>query len=298
MFKREAVRFGIAPSGWSNDDMPSLGDEYSFEQCISEMALAGFEGCTVGHKFPADACALEAALKLRGLRVSEPWVGTYFTANAMEAQTLATFQRQMAFIKRMGGSVIVVAELHHSAHQQPVALLPNQAQLDDEQWGKLTQGLNTIGTIARDNGMQVVYHHHAGTGVQSRAEIDRLMAATDPDLVGLLLDTGHLFYAGEDPLEVTKAYASRIRHVHLKDVRKTVMDESIALGRSFLDSIREGVFTVPGDGVIDFRPIFDVLDNAGYEGWLLVEAEQDPGKANPLEYAMKARHYLREVTGF
>jgi inosose dehydratase len=252
----------------------------------------------VGHKYPSDPELLAPALALRGLRVSEPWVGTYFAANAMEEQTLQTFDRQMAFIKRMGGSVIVVAELTGSAHQQPVALLPNQARFCDEQWCRLTGGLNRIGGIAAQNGMTLVYHHHAGTGVQSRAEIDRLMASTDPELVGLLLDTGHCYYAGVDPLEVARDYATRIRHVHLKDIRQPVLEASIRLGRSFLDSIRAGVFTVPGDGVIDFKPIFGALAGGRYKGWLLVEAEQDPEQAHPLTYAIKARRYLRDVLGF
>lgn len=298
MFNRDKVLLGIAPSGWSNDDMPTLGDEISFEQCISEMALAGFQGCTAGRKFPTgDPDKLDAALKLRGLRISEPWVGTYFTANAMYDQTMETFNHQMGFIKRMGGSMIVVAELNQAVHQQPVAVLPNQPHFSDAQWRAMVDGLNLIGKIAVDNGMKIAYHPHVGTGVQSRAEIDRLMESTDPALVNLLLDTGHLYYAGVDPLELTKAYARRIKHVHLKDVRKANLEESIRLGRSFLGSILAGAFTVPGDGVIDYRPIFEVLDDNDYEGWLLVEAEQDPGKANPLEYAFKARKYLRDVTG-
>lgn len=145
--------------------------------------------------------------------------------------------------------------------------------------------------------MRLCYHHHMGTGVQTRAEVDRLMNDTDPEVVHLLFDTGHLYWAGDDPLDMARAYADRIKHVHLKDIRQDVLDHCMERKMSFLESVIEGAFTVPGDGIIDFEPIFRTLADAGYEGWLVVEAEQDPHKANPLEYAKKGRAYLRQVTG-
>lgn len=297
MFDRNNVSLGITPTGWTNDDMPLLGNEITFERVVSEMALAGFEGCSVGHNYPTDPAVLKAELDLRGLRVSEPWASTYFTVNQMEQQTVDNFMKQLHFIKEMGGTDLVVAELGYAVHQQPVNLFPNKPVFTDAQWDAVTGGLNRLGKIANDHGMRLCYHHHLGTGVQYRHEVDRLMESTDPDLVHLLLDTGHLYCAGDDPLDMTRAYADRIKHVHLKDIRRDILDESVRLGRSFLDSVQAGFFTVPGDGVIDFRPILQTLADHGYEGWLIVEAEQDPAKANPLEYAFKARTYLREVTG-
>ena len=298
MFDRDKVLLGITPTGWTNDDMPGLGEYIPFEQCVSEMALAGFEGCSVGHKFPTDTEVLKAELELRGLRVSEPWASTFFTANEMERQTYELFDRQMRFIKEMGGTDIVLAELGQAVHQQPVAVLPNKPVFTDEQWDALVEGLHNLGRRAVENGMRICYHHHMGTGVQYRSEVDRLMSSTDPELVNLLLDTGHLYWAGDDPLDMTRAYADRIKHVHLKDIRQEILEESTRLGRSFLESVVAGVFTVPGDGVIDFEPIFQVLADHNYEGWLIVEAEQDAAKAEPLLYAKKARAYLREVIGF
>ena len=298
MFDRDKVFLGITPTGWTNDDSPLIGDKISFEQVVSEMALAGFEGCSVGHNFPTDVNELRAALDLRGLRVSEPWVSTYFAANDMHEQTIENFKERMGFIKAMGGTDIVVAELTQAVHQQPVALFPNKPHFTDAQWEAMTSGLNEIGKIARDNDMQLCYHHHMGTGVMTRAETDRLMAATDPELVNLLFDTGHLYWAGDDPLSMAETYADRIKHIHLKDIRQAEMEASNARNESFLDGVLAGVFTVPGDGAIDFRPILQVLSDSGFEGWLVVEAEQDPAKAHPLTYAMKARAYLREVIGF
>jgi inosose dehydratase len=297
MFDPQKVFLGITPTGWTNDDFPTVGDHIPFEQCVSEMALAGFQGCSVGHKYPRDPKILKAALDLRGLRVSEPWASTFFTVADMEERTLASFQEQLAFIKAMGGTDIVVAELGRAVHQHPVSLLPNRPVMDDAQWKLLTDGLNRLGAIARDAGMRLCYHHHLGTVVQSRSDVDRLMAETDPDLVFLLLDTGHLYCAGDDPLAMTKAHAGRIRHVHLKDIRDDVWKDVQRNHGSFFEAMLAGFFTVPGDGVIDFKPILQTLSDAGYEGWLMVEAEQDARKAPPLEYALKARKYLREVTG-
>jgi inosose dehydratase len=297
MFDRDKVYLGITPTGWTNDDTPGIGDYIPFEQCVSEMALAGFEGCSVGHKFPKDPEVLKRELGLRGLRVSEPWASTYFTVAEMEDRTVESFRQQMAFIKEMGGTDVVVAELGHAVHQQPVFVLANKPVFSDEQWGRMVEGLNRLGRMAAEEDMRLCYHHHMGTGVQTRAEVDRLMNDTDPEVVHLLFDTGHLYWAGDDPLDMARAYADRIKHVHLKDIRKDVLDCCTERKLSFLESVIEGAFTVPGDGVIDFEPIFRTLADAGYEGWLIVEAEQDPHKANPLEYAKKARAYLRQVTG-
>ena len=294
----EKVRLGITPTLWWNDDFPSIDIGVSFGQCVSEMALAGFQGCSVGHKYPTDIAQLKSALDLRGLSVSEPWVSTYFTIDEMEEQTLATFHSQLEFIKAVGGTEMVVAEFGGAVNPLPVAVFANRPVFDDAQWDALTAGLDRLGEIAKSEGMRLCYHHHMGTGVMTRPEVDRLMASTDPDLVHLLLDTGHLAFAGDDPLDAAQTYADRIKHVHLKDVRPDVIDRAHAEGFSFQAAIEAGVFTVPGDGSIDFVPILDALAGGGFEGWLVVEAEQDPAKANPLEYALKARGYLRDVLGW
>ncbi|MBT9099724.1 myo-inosose-2 dehydratase [Methylovulum psychrotolerans] len=300
LFDPSKVFLGITPTGWVNDDDPTIDDDIGFKQIVSEMALAGFQGSSVGHKYPTDTKVLTDELNLRGLKISEPWVGTYYTIKAMDEQTLETFKKQMAFIKTMGGTDIVVAELGNAVHQQPVAVLPNKPEFTDAQWKALLDGLNMLGALAEKEGMRLCYHPHVGTGVEKAPDIDRLMAGTDPKYVHLLLDTGHLFYAGVDPLAIATKYASRIKHVHLKNIRKSVLDSSVASNSSFLDSIRAGVFTVPGDsaGAINFKPILETLAAANYQGWLVVEAEQDPKKANPLVYAQMARQYLRETIGF
>lgn len=296
---RDKVSIGITPTSWWNDDFLDIDIGIPFEQCVSEMALAGFEGCSVGHKFPTDRDVLKAELDLRGLRVSEPWTSTYFTIEAMHDTTVANFHQSLDFIKAMGGTDIVVAELGRSVHQQPVALFANRPYFTDAQWDALASGLNEIGKIAADAGMRLCYHHHMGTGVMTRPDVDRLAAATDPELVHFLFDTGHITFAGGDALCFARDYIHRIKHVHLKNIRKPVMEKVIAENLSFRDGIELGVFTVPGDpeGFVDFDSIFEVFAENDFSGWLIVEAEQNPAVAKPLKYAKMAREYLRHATG-
>jgi inosose dehydratase len=295
---RAKVKLGVTPTLWWNDDFISIDIGITFGQCVSEMALAGFEGCSIGHKYPTDPKVLKHELQLRGLRASEPWVSTYFTINEMKEQTLRSFHQQMEFLKSLGGTDMVVAELGQAVHPLPVAVFANRPIFTDQQWNALFAGLNHLGKIANDNGMRLCYHPHMGTGVMIKQDIDKLMANTEPEFVHLLLDTGHLYFAGADPLEVTRQYGSRIKHIHLKDVRANIVTEAREKNFSFRDSVEAGVFTVPGDGDIKFEPILTALAEAKFEGWLVVEAEQDPAKAYPLVYAQKARNYLRQTLGW
>jgi inosose dehydratase len=294
----EKVKLGITPTLWWNDDFPLIDIGVTFGQCVSEMALAGFHGCSIGHKFPTDMKVLKRELDLRGLEVSEPWASTYFTIKDMEQRTLKTFHEQLEVVRHMGGSEMVVAELGSAVHQQPVALFANRPRFDDRQWEALTTGLNRLGEIANAEEMRLCYHHHMGTGVMTRSDLDRLMESTDPSLVHLLLDSGHMAFAGDDPLSVVETYGARIKHIHLKDVRQEVVSRVRDENLSFQDGIEAGVFTVPGDGDLDLAATLEALARHGFEGWLVVEAEQDPAKANPLEYALMARRYLREVLGW
>jgi inosose dehydratase len=294
----DKVKLGVCCTLWWNDDFPTIDAGISFGQAVSEMALAGFQGCSIGHKYPADPAVLKAALDLRGLRVSEPWTSTYFTINKMRQKTVDSFEETLAHIKALGGTELVVAEFGASSHLLPIDVFANRPVFTDAQWDALTSGLEELGKIASSAGMKLSYHHHMGTGVMTRADVDRLMASTDPDLVSLLLDTGHIAFAGDDPLDLARAYADRIGHVHLKSVRSAIVNRVRDEGLSFQEGVELGVFTVPGDGAIDFRPILEALADADYRGWLVVEAEQDPNKAIPLEYAKKARAYLADVLGW
>lgn len=291
------IKLGICPIGWTNDDMPDLGKENTFQQCVSEMALAGFTGCEMGGKFPKDVDVLKKALALRGLSVASAWFSSFLTTKPYE-ETAEAFKAHRDFLHAMGAKVVVVSEQSNSIQGQlSTPLFANKPHNTDEEWKLVAEGLNKLGALAAEKDMKLVYHHHMGTGVQTEAEIDKLMEMTDPNLVFLLYDTGHLVCSGEDYIGILKKYINRIKHVHLKDVRKELVEKVKNENMSFLDGVRMGMFTVPGDGCIDFKPVYDILKENNYEGWTMVEAEQDPAIANPLEYAQKARKYIHEVSG-
>lgn len=297
MLDKEKVYLGIAPIGWTNDDMPDLGKENTFEQTVSEMALAGYAGCEVGSHYPTDPAVLKKALDLRNLTICNQWFSSFLISKPYE-ETEAAFIKQCDFLLQVGSRRIGVSEQSYSTQgilDQPI--YENKHVMNDEEWDLLTNGLNRLGQIAKDKGMVLVYHHHMGTVVQTEEEIDRFMASVDPDLVYLLFDSGHCSFAGIDPVKVLHKYVNRVRHVHLKDLRKSVAEQAREERWSFLKSVRQGTFTVPGDGDVDFAPLFDILSEANYQGWVVVEAEQDPQVANPLEYALKARAYIKEHTG-
>lgn len=296
MLNKDNVKLGIAPIGWTNDDMPDLGKENTFEQCISEMALAGFTGTEVGNKYPRDTDVLKRALKLREMQIAGAWFSAFLTTDDYEA-TEKRFIKHCDFLHEMGADVVVVSEQGHSIQGLQNPVFDDKPYFTDEEWMSLANGLNKLGKLAQDKGMKLVYHHHMGTGVQTAIEIDQLMELTDENHVYLLFDTGHLYLSGEDPIKVLKKYSSRVKHVHLKDVRDEVRELAKNEKMSFLSSVREGVFTVPGDGSYDFTDVFSYLEDMDYKGWMIVEAEQDPEKANPFEYALKARKYIKKKVG-
>lgn len=296
MLDKNKVKLGIAPIAWTNDDMPDLGAENTFEQCVSEMALAGFTGCEVGNKYPRDTAVLKKALELRGMQICNAWFSSFLTTKPYE-EVEKDFIEHITFLKEMGAKVVGMSEQGHSIQGTDKPIFEAKYVMNDEEWDTLCTGINKLGKVAKDMGIKLCFHHHMGTVVQTEEEIDRLMANTDPELFGLLFDCGHLAYCGEDYMSVLNKYADRIRHVHLKDIRPEKVEQVKREHLSFLQGVRLGTFTVPDDGVIDFKPIFDVLEKTGYEGYVLVEAEQDPAIANPLEYAIKARKYIAEKAG-
>lgn len=298
MFDKNKVKLGIAPIAWTNDDMPDLGKENTFEQCVSEMALAGFTGSEVGNKYPKDPEVLKKALELRGVEICNQWFSSFLITKPFE-EVEKEFRAQLTFLKAMGAKVIGASEQSHSVQgQMDTPVFGHKYEMNDEEWDTFCTGMNKLGKIAKEEyGIALTFHHHMGTVVQSLAEVDRMMENTDPEYVSLLFDTGHFTYCGEDPLEVVKKYVHRIKHVHLKDIRPEVVEQVKKENMSFLAGVRAGAFTIPGDGCINYDPIFKVLEDADYEGYMVVEAEQDPAKANPLEYAIRARKFIAEKTG-
>lgn len=288
------IRYACAPIAWTNDDLPELGSNNSFEQCISEMALAGYEGTEIGNKYPRDPGVLKSYLEPRGLSVASAWISLYLTSEPYEV-TEEAFIKHRDFLYEMGAKVIVVSEQGNSIQGKlDKALFKEKPVFTEEEWKLLIEGLEKLGKLAHEKDMEIVYHHHMGTGVQTTEEIDELMERTNKDNVSLLFDTGHLVVSGEDPIEIFKKYKDRIKHIHFKDVRQEITEAVDKDNQCFLDGVRKGMFTVPGDGVIDFEPILNLIYQSNYSGWIVVEAEQDPSLANPFIYAKKAKDYMSQ----
>lgn len=292
MTTNEKIQFGCAPIAWTNDDMPELGSENSFEQCISEMALAQYTGTEIGNKYPKNPNILKGYLEPRNLQVASAWFSAFLTTKPFE-ETEKEFIAHRDFLYELEAKVIVVSEQGRSIQGNMDTPLFNEKPIfTNEEWDKLISGLHRLGELAVEKDMKIVYHHHMGTGVQTTEEIDRLMENTDPDKVSLLYDTGHLVFSGEDLDEVYQKHQSRIKHIHFKDIREEVLKEVKENNDSFLTGVKKGAFTVPGDGMIDFSPIVRAIYESDYQGWIIVEAEQDPAKANPFEYALMAKKYM------
>ena len=289
---KENVKLGIAPIAWTNDDMPDHVSENTFEQCVSEMALAGFTGCEIGNKYPKDPATLKAALDIRGLKVANQWFSSFVLSKPME-EVEKDFIAQCRFLKAVGADTIGASEQSYSIQgQMHTPVFECKYAMVQKEWERFAKGMNRLGEIASSMGMKLVYHHHMGTVVQTAEEIDRMMEMTDKDNFSLFFYRGHLAECGADGLAVLKKHVSTAKHVPPTDIRPSVVKKVKEEKLSFLQGVRIGAFTVPGDGCIDFAPIFETLDEAGYKGWMIVEAEQDPAKANPFEYAVKARKYI------
>ena len=276
-----AVRIGANPIGWSNDDMRELGGATPLEVCLAEAKEAGFEGMELGHKFPRDSKTLAAVLGKFGLSLVSGWYSAELLRRDA-AEEMRHLRPHLDLLKALGCGVLVFAETSNAIHGNRSTPLVARPRLDAADWVQFGQRMTKVADRTLAEGVRLVYHHHMGTVVESENEIDALMTATGPS-VHLLLDTGHATFAGSDPSALARRYRSRISHVHTKDVRADVMATAKAQRLSFLDAVIAGVFTVPGDGCVDYRGVFGELP--GYSGWVVVEAEQDPAKAHPLAYA-------------
>jgi inosose dehydratase len=275
------IRIGANPIGWSNDDMQEIGGWIPLEQCLAEARAAGFEGMELGNKFPREASRLKPILDRFGLALVGGWHSIFLLERQAETE-FAEAAAHRRLLKEMGTDVFIVAECTRTVHGDRRQRLSARPVMTEEQWRTFSTRLTRLADLLAGEGFRLVYHHHMGTVVQTGEEIDRLMAETGPS-VGLLLDTGHATWAGVDPRRLARDYKPRIGHVHAKDVRAAVKAEAEKNDWSFLDSVLEGVYTVPGDGSVDYVSVFREL--VGYSGWVVVEAEQDPKKAEPSKYA-------------
>nr|WP_284640651.1 myo-inosose-2 dehydratase [Paenibacillus chinjuensis] len=289
------VKYGISAINWVNEDILEMGDHYTAEEVLADMSALGFEGTEFCRKFPRDPSALQKLLSGYNMALTSQWKSVHFSDPSRRAEELVAFRAHADFLKAMGCGYVVTCETGN-AFEDLTKNTVRVEPLNDDQWKHMVDGLHEAGRYCKELGMKLVYHYHGETVVESGDEIQRLMESTDPDLVHMLYDTGHAYFGGSDPLDILRKYYDRIPYIHLKDIRQEVLEAKRASGLRFREAVRQGVFTVPGDGCIDFAPIFAELKERGYEGWMIIEAEQDPQVANPVEYARKAREYLAGIT--
>ena len=288
-----SVKLGIAPIAWSNDDMPELGGDTPLEQCLSEASEAGFKGIESGGKFPKTSKELIPILNKYNLQLCSGWYGANLRKNTFEEEK-SKIQNQLKLFQDCKAPCMVFAEVYGSIQGDPNINLSKRPRMDLDESKKYYKKISEMGKYLEDQDMPLAYHHHMGTCIESEEDTRRLLENTDGS-VKLTLDTGHMLFAKGDSLKIYKEFKERIIHIHCKDMRKNVLDNSLNHDYSFRQAFLEGAFTVPGDGCIDYKPFFDLLKEQNYSGWLVVEAEQDPAKANPFEYAKIGYKYLIET---
>ena len=287
------IKLGIAPIAWSNDDMPELGGDTPIEQCLEEAALAGFTGIELGGKFPRNPGITNFLLEKYNLKMPGGWYGSLLRGRSAEDEWTA-MQDHLNLLKLIKADVFVFADVSGSIQGDQSKKLSTRPNMDDEEFFEYCKKINEISNRLYNEGIPMSYHEHMGTIIQTEHDVNRFMETTN-DNTFLLYDTGHLLFAQADFKRVLKNYVSKINHVHCKDIRENILENSLKNDFSFRESFLDGVFTVPGDGCINYEPLFKILYENNYEKWLIIEAEQDPKKANPLEYSKIGYNYLSQI---
>jgi myo-inosose-2 dehydratase len=288
-----SISLGINPITWSNDDLQYVGANISLQTCLADTAAAGFDGIELGHKFPRQADQLRPLLDEHGLALASGWYSGRLLTRDADSEA-AAMEKHAALLAAMGCDVLIFAEVTGCIHSDINARLSQRPKLAANEWRQFGDRMSELAKVAADSGLKLSYHHHMGTVVQSAEDIDALMQETTED-VYLLLDTGHAYFAGADPVALARQYAGRVGHLHCKDIREYPMQRCRNRDGSFLDAVLDGTFTVPGDGCIDYPGVFAALGD--YSGWAVVEAEQDPSVAPPAQYAQLGFENLRALVG-
>ena len=288
-----SIKLGVAPIAWSNDDMPELGRETTLEQCLNEASQAGFTGIESGSKFPKKSNELLPKLQKVNLELCSGWYGAQLLRNNAKDE-FSLMKDQLRLFKDCKSPCMVFAEITNSIQGDPNTPLSKRPKLSKDDWDKLISRINEISKMMADENMPLAYHHHMGTVIETESETKRLMESTI-DSVKLLIDTGHMLFAQGNSINLVKDFSDKLIHVHCKDIRKEVLVKSLKNDSTFRQAFLDGAFTVPGDGCIDYKPFLKSLKDKNYSGWLVVEAEQDPAKANPFKYAKIGYNYLSKT---
>jgi inosose dehydratase len=287
------VRIGINPLSWMNDDLPSLGGETPLEVALTEGRQIGYEGFELGNKFPREPQALKDLLAQYDLSLVSGWYSGRLAHRSAEDE-IAAVGPHLELLAKNGATAMVYGEVADTIQGSPMPLFQRPRFFTEAQWSAYAERLERFARYTLSQGVRVAYHHHMGAYIETPADVDELMKRTS-DAVGLLLDTGHITFAGGDPLALLERHATRVCHVHCKDVRPDVVKLARNRDWSFLEAVVNGAFTVPGDGAVDFASVIGKLKQIGYRGWLVVEAEQDPVIAPSYTYAEKGYRTLRAL---
>ena len=289
------ILYGTNPIAWSNDDDRTLGAHISLQQCLTDAARIGFDGIEKGHKFPTDAAGLKAVLEPHGLQFVSGWHSTNLLVNSIEDEKRA-MDPFLDTLVAMGSKVIIVCETSNAIHGNDTVAVNDRPKLKGDQWPTFGAGIEALADHAAARGITLVYHHHMGTIVETMEEITALMLTTGPH-THLLLDTGHITFGGGDAVTLADRWMGRVKHIHAKNLRREIMDQVRKEGLSFLEGVRRGVFTVPGDptGCVDFYPVLRRARDYRYKGWLVIEAEQDPSVRDPVVYQSMGLGALRAL---
>lgn len=289
------ILYGTNPIAWSNDDDRSLGAAISLETCLEQAAAIGFDGIEKGHKMPDEGDALKSMLGAHGLRFVGGWYSTHLLSRSVEEE-IAAARAHLDMVQRAGAKVFIAAETSNAIHGANATPLAESPVLNDEDMKRFGENMEQFAAFTASEGLPLVYHHHMGTVVETGPEIDAFMNATGP-ATRLLLDTGHAYFGGADPAGLATRYMHRVGHIHCKNVRPDVMSRVRSERLSFLDGVRAGVFTVPGDveGGVDFAPVLEIAARHDYSGWLVIEAEQDPDQRDPVHFQSMGLKALRTM---
>jgi inosose dehydratase len=285
------IRFGVSPIAWINDDMPELGGDTPLESVLRDIQDVGFAGVELGGKFPRNPAELQSLLDRHGLSLVGGWYSCNLLLRDADAE-IAALRGHLDLLQAMGSKVFIIAETSNAIHGDQTRPLSQSPDLTSDEWKIFGERMTEVADFVASEGLRLAYHHHLGTVVESGEELDRFIESTGSS-VGLTLDTGHASLGGIDAVSVVKKVPGRIAHVHCKDVRRNVFEAIMTENRSFLDGVLQGMFTVPGDGDLQFHPLFHALSDMSYSGWVIVEAEQDPAIADPRAFAMIGLGTLR-----
>jgi inosose dehydratase len=291
-----SITFGVSPIAWINDDMPELGGDTPLDSVLQDIADIGFAGSELGGRFPRDPAELKATLGRYKLSLVGGWYSCELLLRDARAE-IEALQGHLALLKAMGSRVFVICETSNAIHGQRATPLKNRPRLAPAEWVRFGERLSEVADYVNAQGLKMAYHYHLGTVVQDADDLEAFFAHTRPN-VGVTLDTGHAVLGGIDPFEVVARHPERITHVHCKDIRREVFDATAGKDESFLDGVLAGMFTVPGDGSINFNRLMKDLAGIGYSGWIIIEAEQDPAKADPRAFAMFGLRTLKEAARF